>query len=302
MNRSFCTIHEGNKLSLNKAADQDVVYYSELNEWFTSNAFRSFSLKYVIDRCIHYKTGNREHTVNAGNFLLACRQPDVKAYFDSKTTVKSICIDICSATVADSFTVMSAKGDWNFDNYLSGYFQQPVFFETVSPVNSALPFHDKLTGLVQSINKGEAANHINKEWFLDLVEKVVYHEYGNYLALNGIQSVKWETRKEILHRLRIAKGYMDDSFLSIEDINEVAVHCNLSEFHFFRSFRQAYGITPYQYILNKRIALADELIREGVMNITAISSHCNFPDLFTFSKAYKRRFGIAPSQVRLHSL
>ena len=29
-------------------------------------------------------------------------------------------------------------------------------------------------------------SYIDKEWFLDLVEKIVYHEYGNYLALNGI--------------------------------------------------------------------------------------------------------------------
>ena len=91
-------------------------------------------------------------------------------------------------------------------------------------------------------------------------------------------------------------------FYTIEDINEVAVHCNLSEFHFFRSFRQAYGITPYQFLLHKRLALADEFIRKGDMTITAVSAYCNFPDLFTFSKAYKRRFGVSPSQGRLHSL
>ena len=84
----FHTITEENKLTLNKPSDSDVVYYSELNEWFTRNAFRSFSLKYVIDRCIYYKVGNKEHAVNAGNFLLACKQPDVNAYFDSKACCK----------------------------------------------------------------------------------------------------------------------------------------------------------------------------------------------------------------------
>ena len=70
--------------ALNKTSDADIVYYSELNEWFTRNAFRSFSLKYVIDRCIWYKVGNKEHAVPGGNFLLACKQPGVNAYFDSK--------------------------------------------------------------------------------------------------------------------------------------------------------------------------------------------------------------------------
>ena len=119
MTSYFNTINEGNKLTLNKGGDCDMVYYSELKEWFTGNAFRSFSLKYVVDKCIYYKVGNKEYEVNGGNFLLACRQPYVKAYFESKEIVKSICIDICSATVAEAFTIMSAKEDHDFETLLN---------------------------------------------------------------------------------------------------------------------------------------------------------------------------------------
>jgi AraC-like DNA-binding protein len=295
MGSFFHTITEENKFTLNKPSGLDVVYYSELNEWFTRNAFRSFSLKYVVDRCIYYKVGNKEHVVNEGNFLLACKQPDASAYFDSKNTVKSICIDICPATVAEAFTVLIAQNDHDFDNYLAGYFKTPDFFETVCPVNTA-QFGNKLNDLVAAITNGQAQHHIDKEWFLDLVEKIIFHEYGNYLALSGIRSVRLETRKEILRRLRVARQYMDDEYLGIEEINQVAVFCNMSEFHFFRSFKQAFGVSPYQYLLNKRLDLARGLIRAGDMSITAVASQCNFPDVFTFSKAFKRQFGAAPSQ------
>jgi len=301
MSSFFHTITEENKLSLNKPSDSDVVYYSELNDWFTNNAFRSFSLKYVVDRCIYYKVGNKEHAVNEGNFLLACKQPDVQSYFDSKKSVRSICIDICPTTVAEAFTVLTAQNDHDFDNYLAGYFKVPEFFETVCPVNAA-QFGDKLKRLVTSITNGQAHQHINKEWFLDLVEKIIFHEYGNYLALNGIQSVKLETRKEILQRLNIARQYMNDSYLSIDEINQVAVFCNMSEFHFFRSFRQAFGISPYQYILNRRLETAKELLIAGDLSITDIAAHCNFPDIFTFSKAFKRRFSVAPSRLNVTAL
>jgi AraC family transcriptional regulator len=301
MHSFFHTITEENKLSLNKPSDSDVVYYSELNDWFTHNAFRSFSLKYVVDRCIYYKVGNKEHVVNQGSFLLACKQPDVSAYFDSKKTVKSICIDICPSTVAEAFTVLTAQNDHDFDNYLDGYFKTPEFFEAVCPV-SAAQFGNKLNELVAVIAKGQAYDHINKEWFLDLVEKIIFHEYGNYLALNGIRSVKLETRKEILSRLKIARQYMDDDYFNIEEINKVAVFCNMSEFHFFRSFKQAFGISPYQYLLNKRLEFAKELIIAGDMSVTAIATHCNFPDIFTFSKAFKRRFTIAPSRLNVISV
>jgi AraC family transcriptional regulator len=296
MPRYFNAITEDNKLTLNKPVDSDVVYYSELNEWFTNNAFRSFSLKYVIDKCIHYKAGNKEHSVHAGNFLLACRQPDVKAYFDFKTTVKSVCIDICPTTVAEAFTVLSAKGDLEFDNYRAKYFNYPEFFEAVCPAGSSA-FGKKLDGLITAIKNGHAEYYVDREWFLDLAEKIVYHEYGNYLSLNGLSSVKLETRKELLKRLNNGKQFINENFLNIDSISEIATACNLSEFHFFRSFREAYGATPYQYILNKRLEVANELIEKNEMSITEISLHCNFPDLFTFSKAFKRRYGISPSHM-----
>jgi AraC-like DNA-binding protein len=296
MGSFFYTINEENKLALNKPSDSDVVYYSELNDWFTHNAFRSFSLKYVVNRCIYYKVGNKEHAVNEGNFLLACKQPDVSAYFDSKKTVKSICIDICPGTVAEAFTVLTAQNDHDFDNYLAGYFKTPEFFEAVCPINTAR-FGNKLNELVMAITRGQAQYVINKEWFLDLVEKIILHEYGNYLALNGIRSVKLETRKEILHRLKIARQYMDEEYLTIDDISQVARFCAMSEFHFFRSFKQAFGVSPYQYLLNRRLELAKELVLSGSLSVTAVAAQCNFPDLFTFSKAFRRQFNVAPSRL-----
>src|SRR5262249_17475536 len=128
---------------------------------------------------------------------------------------------------------------------------------------------------------------------LDLVEKIIVHEYGNYLSLNGIHSVKLETRKEILSRLKMARRYMDEACLRIDEISDVARNCNMSEFHFYRSFRQAFGVTPYQYLLNKRLELAKDLIHAGNMSMTEIASVCNFPDVFTFSKAFKRQFKVA---------
>jgi len=294
MSSFFRTITEENKLSLNKPVNSDVVYYSELKEWFTVNAFRSFSLKYVIDKCIYYKIGNKEFPINSGNLLLGCKQPHVKAYFDNKDIVKSICVDICPDTVAEAFSILTAKNDLEFDNYLAGYFQHPVFFESVSPVNST-QFSTKLNHLVHSIHNGKAEELINREWFLDLIEKIIFHEFANYAALNNISSVKWATRKELLQRLNVAKQFMNESFLQINEIAEVATVCNLSEFHFYRSFKEAYGITPYQYLLNCRLNFAKELMQLNNQSLSSIALSCNFPDLFTFSKAFKRQFGVSPS-------
>jgi hypothetical protein len=149
--------------------------------------------------------------------------------------LKSICIDICPATVAEAFAVLTAQNDHDLDNYPAGYFKRPEFFEAVCPV-SAARFDNKLDELVAAIARGQAPGYISKEWCLDLVEKIIFHECGNYPALNGIRSIKLEITKEILTRLKVAGQYMEAEYLSIEEINRVAVFCTMSEFHFFRSF------------------------------------------------------------------
>jgi AraC family transcriptional regulator len=89
---------------------------------------------------------------------------------------------------------------------------------------------------------------------------------------------------------------MNDSFLQVDEIAEIAGICNLSEFHFYRSFKEAFGITPYQYLLKCRLNLARELMRQRSQSLSSIALSCNFPDLFTFSKAFKRQFGISPTE------
>jgi AraC family transcriptional regulator len=296
MNGHFRKITEESKHELSRPVHTDMVNYCELKNWYGTDSFRSFSLKYVIDNFIYYKVGKKELLLRTGDFIMACKKPFVKSYFESGKPTKDLCINISDETVKEAFTVILAKKDYRFDDYLAKYFDNPVFFESVCPAKTAPALDLKLRHLVQNINAGTVHSIVDKEWFFDLVEKMIYCEYGNHLALNGLHSVKTETKTEILQRLKIARGYMDQCFLQIKDINEVATACNLSEFHFFRSFKQAYSITPYQYLLQKRLAFAREMLAVRNMPINWIAVQCNFADLPTFSKAFKRQYGVAPSQ------
>src|SRR5581483_12038946 len=124
-------INESNKLTLNKPADTDRVYYSELLEWFTNNAFRSFSIKFVVQGTIYYRCNSKEYKVEQDHFLLTSKQPNVQAYFDSKKPVKSICIDICPSSLAEAYTILCSRKEVDLDNYMAGYFDHPHFFEHV---------------------------------------------------------------------------------------------------------------------------------------------------------------------------
>lgn len=294
MTNYYKLISEHNKLSLNKPQDSDMIYYSELNEWYTTNAFRSFSVKCVLQNTIRYKVGATEYVVGANNFLLAMKQSNVKAYFHSKQPVKSVCIDICPSTLGEVFSLLIDKKDPDFDNYLAGYFRCPEFMESIYNLNNSLAA-PKLKSLISSIHKDKSGVVITKEWIYQLVEKIVHQEYGNFIALSNIKSLKPSTRKEIYRRVKIGKDYIDLNFLKIDNIKQVAEACYMSEYYFFRSFKQVYNITPYQYLLKKRLEFSIELLKPGTMSLTKIAAVSGFPDIFTFSKAFKRNYDIPPS-------
>jgi AraC family transcriptional regulator len=293
--RYFERIHEGNKLSLNKPLHSDMIYYSELKEWYTDNAFRSFGVKFVLDQCIQYKVEGKEYKVNAGHYMLACRQADVKAYFHTATPVKSICIDICPDSFTEAYHLLLSKDD-ALDVDVRDYFRYPEFCERISAMDSS-SLSRKLQSIPSLIVTGRI-EAVNKEWFLDLAEKIIYKEYGNYIALKNIHSIRASTRKEILRRLQLGKEYMDEHFLTIKEIRQVAEYSNMSEYHFFRSFKQAFGLTPFQYLTGKKMSLAKELVKDPAKKLSDIALNCNFPDVFTFSKAFKRYYGVPPSAMR----
>jgi len=87
-------------------------------------------------------------------------------------------------------------------------------------------------------------------------------------------------------------------FLENPVIRTIAIESNMSEFHFFRCFKNVLGITPYQYLLEKRLQHSYSLLKQKELLISTIAKECGFPDVFTFSKAFKRKYGLSPSKYR----
>ncbi|MGC4100418.1 AraC family transcriptional regulator [Ferruginibacter sp.] len=273
------------------------VYYGEVYEFFSTEAFRNFSIKLTLQGSIHYKTQSQEYRLGPNNFLLTSRQQG-SVLVDSSTMVKGVFIDIQQETINEAYNVIAADNDYDFEDLQAGYFFSPDFFENIYALkNSALDRELKalVSGLVNN------SIHFTEETFLSLAEKVVLHELGNYKSLNNLKSVRASTKKELLKRLLQGRDFMEDNFLKNPGIADIVKHCNMSAFHFFRSFKQAFGDSPYQYIINKRLEYAKTLIRTD-QSFTSIAGQCGFADLFTFSKAFKKLYGISPSEYKSRSL
>ncbi len=100
-----------------------------------------------------------------------------------------------------------------------------------------------------------------------------------------------------VHLLR-AKDAIDRAYGEALDIPALARVAIASPKHFIRSFRRAFGETPHQYLLRRRIERAKELLRETDASVTEISLEVGFRSLGSFSTAFRALVGEPPSRYR----
>ena len=81
-------------------------------------------------------------------------------------------------------------------------------------------------------------------------------------------------------------------------IEQLAQICEKSPSQTERLFRAEFGIPPYRYILNRKIEIAKQLLRETGMSIREISGYLSFEDEFYFSGLFRRKVGVSPSEYR----
>lgn len=272
------------------------VYYCELNQYYSDNVFRNFSIKYTMEGVVGYHTAKEKYALTPNYFLLSSKQP-CACIVDSKPVTRNISIDIDQVTLEEVFTYLSSKKDIDLDNFQAAHFASPDFFENVYPVGFSSLGH-QLFSLGQALaGKDSCEIDITDEIFYMLAEEVVLHEFNNLRSIQQLKAVKKSTKEETLKRLITGKYYIDEHYLQNPGIPEIAKNASLSQFYFFRNFKNAFGITPYQYMVDKRLDHAKTLIQKNY-SIHAVASECSYPDVFTFSKAFKKKYGYAPSAVK----
>ncbi len=91
--------------------------------------------------------------------------------------------------------------------------------------------------------------------------------------------------------------YLEEHLSSPELSNaELAMQCNISEVYFRKLFTKHYGMSPKQYIIDIRLNKAKQLLSEGSLKINAISELCGFASTYHFSRLFKEKTGLTPSE------
>ena len=89
--------------------------------------------------------------------------------------------------------------------------------------------------------------------------------------------------------------YLNTHLTENLSIDELAARFYISKYHLMRRFRSETGYTIHNYITEKRLLLAQQLLEKHTP-LWEVAENCGYQDYSTFSRAYKKQFGYAPSE------
>ena len=105
----------------------------------------------------------------------------------------------------------------------------------------------------------------------------------------------------LLRRLLRAKDRMDAASHEAWPVGRLAAVSGVSEAHFARSFKRAFGIPPHRYLLTRRIEQAMTLLRDTDLSITDIAFATGWESLGTFGRIFRDITGKSPGAMRIET-
>jgi len=95
-----------------------------------------------------------------------------------------------------------------------------------------------------------------------------------------------------------AKQFIDAQFTDLISLDDMAAHAFMSRFHFHRIFTKTYRQTPCQYLRNRRLAYARQLLHKDNLTFSEICAASGYENIQSFSLLFKKDTGCTPGQFR----
>ena len=220
------------------------------------------------------------------------------------------CLDACMQSDMDAFRHVRDSGE--------PYVYKCPFglFEAIAPVviNEEVRAY-LIIGPVAEPGKEcdntliRCAQKMTPEWSEDTLRAklagMVRHTEPEVCALSDtltVYAAYFENSTQLLPNEKtigqMVKSYVVQNLSKKITLSELSLHTHCSTVTLTEHFKREYGITIMQYLLKKRMQLAEQLLTDNVFSVTDISIKCGFSDVEYFSRCFKQTHGVPPSEWR----
>lgn len=252
---------------------------------------------------IYFKEGggsliieNKRRKICDNKFIIANPNTDWE-YINDKNQSIDVLSFVLSEKLLTQFNFFSFATENQLLNNPFETTQQEFFFTKQTFNANHYQSGRLLTEIYNYSNSGNYSLSNANELAFTVLENIFSEHLKAYQLVKKIKAAKKTTQIEIFKRLLIAYEYINDNIAKKITIEELSLIAGLSEYHLFNSFKRIFKKTPHQYINFQKMYKAKELLNTGDFNISEVAFMLNFPDLPTFSKLYKKTYGVSPSSL-----
>lgn len=284
--------------NINQALVQqgNAVVHSCLTQFAVKVPSNAVSIKTALSGKEQYRVNGVPFTLSPSEFLLVRKGDEVECEINSPVPVEGMCYYLDDILLEEISAFYKME-----ENELLARPESEK--QTPALIANAFPFDQSLLARYLSTfsNSLKPGNVLNTEWFYQLGLLLLQHQGAIQKEINRLPASKRSTREELYKRLLTGKAYLEANIGSTVTMEEVAREACLSTYHFIRRFSQAFGISPYQYLLKRRLEQAAKMLSATDLPIRNIAHQIGMGDIHLFSRQFKKYYQICPSQYRMQA-
>jgi AraC-like DNA-binding protein len=278
---------------MNKTIYQDenknAIRLSKITKIEAEVPFTGFGIKYVASGEEQYFINHKKFTVREGEYIIGNDFTKSIVQINHKKPAEGICIDISAQIVSEVADYHDLNGSEISEFLLSDQF----FVNRYNIKNTSLGY--TLYEINQKLKSGNLNNDLlQNELFYSLAESVITDQRFVFDHLRKMKFKKFITNEDVFRSLLAAQSYIDDNAMEHLSLEQISMQAHISKYHFIRVFKHVFGISPYQYQKRKRLEIARQELMQG-RSVFDTALLIGYPDIPSFSKAFKQIFGQAPT-------
>lgn len=255
---------------------QEIGHFKTYKPYYTMREnFNSFLVKFTISGSGYLKYRNTEYVIKTGDiFFIDCK--DFHHYATlSDEPWEMIWVHFHGLSTSDFFNMFNQEPNYIIQNKFDNIYDNPIYFVMRS-----------LIDLIENFNA--TSNYTISLKIHELLNLILLQKYSPFLLdINNIP----------VHVTKI-KNYIDMNInrtISLSDLEEI---CFINKYQIIKDFEKHIGISPINYLIDKKIEKSKEYLIYTKKSISEIASHLSISDSAYFSRLFKKRVGISPTLFR----
>ena len=255
----------------------------------------AYTIKFVFSGTEDCNINKRKLRIYPDSFAVLNEGTNYSSKIDSIIPVNTFSVSFGPKFINDFHNTFSSTETQLLDGKINS--EKPVFIESLYPFSGDMRFN--ILHLKHQLEKG-----ISNEM---LINEYMYHCLLNYYKIynrefiqkiDKLNFIKTKTKEEVLKRLILAKEYISSNYNQNVTLEGIAKHSCLSVNHLLRTFKEAYDLSPYQFLIQLRLNRAKNLLQTTSYSLNEIVNLVGFECPSSFIRLFRHTFNTTPLKYK----